>query len=75
MTNYLNELRMIDAKCLMNYSEDSISQIAEQVGFWSVKYFSKMFKAYEGITPSEYLRKNKRNGSIDLLRNHLEHKP
>lgn len=74
VTNYLNELRMIDAKCLMNYSEDSISRIAEQVGFWSVKYFSKMFKAYEGITPSEYIRNRKKKGAIDLLRSHLEHK-
>jgi AraC-like DNA-binding protein len=35
---------------------NSVSQIAENVGYNSIYHFSKMFKAYTGISPKEYAK-------------------
>ena len=51
---YLNKLRVERAKALMRGSEANISEIAYQVGFDSLYYFSRVFKQYEGISPSIY---------------------
>lgn len=51
---YVNHLRIERAKTLLATTNDSITQIAKQVGFSSIHYFSRYFKEKEGITPIEY---------------------
>lgn len=50
----LLSIRLESAKLMLSYSNLSISEIAESVGFSSVYYFSKYFKKSTGRSPSEY---------------------
>ena len=52
--NYLTNLRMERAKELMRTTNDSIRDISEKVGYASANTFTRAFKNYEHITPSQY---------------------
>lgn len=52
--DYLYNLRMTRAKDLINSTSLKLQEIALRVGFRDPHYFSKKFKAFEGISPSEY---------------------
>lgn len=52
---YLNHQRIHAAEnLLMVTPKISIAQISEQVGFSDEKYFMKLFKRYNGLTPTAY---------------------
>jgi two-component system response regulator YesN len=53
-TDYIGKYRIEKAKLLMQNQYLKLSQIAEMVGFHDVKYFSKVFKKQEGLSPKEY---------------------
>lgn len=55
-TQYRNSIRISKAKMLLRTSSLSISEIAFFLGFESEYYFSRVFKKYTGISPSEYKR-------------------
>ena len=50
---YLMKVRIEKAKSLMK-SSFSIHEIASSVGFNDALYFSKQFRKWTGMTPSEY---------------------
>ncbi len=52
--DYLNEIRIEKAKELMSEIKYKTYEIAELVGIPDAHYFSKLFKKYEGLTPTEY---------------------
>lgn len=52
--NYLQRLRIEQSCCLLENSNDKISEIALAVGYDDVKYFNKLFKRTLGMTPREY---------------------
>ena len=52
----LNEIRLNAAKKLLDESDMTINEIALLSGFADQSYFSKVFSAKHGITPSEYRR-------------------
>lgn len=54
--DYLLEYRIERAKFYINNTNDSISEIALKTGFNSFSYFSKVFKRFVGMTPSEFKR-------------------
>lgn len=56
-SDYLSKYRIEKAKLLMLNPNLKISQIAEMVGIHDVKYFSKVFKKQEGVSPREYRHK------------------
>lgn len=58
---YRNKLRLEKAKALLSENECTISEVAQILGFDSVYYFSRFFKKYEGIPPSEYTYFNQLN--------------
>ncbi len=53
-TEYLTQLRVEHAKKLLAAGEMSIKEVAYAAGFNSQSYFSKIFKKYAGVAPSEY---------------------
>lgn len=54
VVEYINYTRIEKAKKLLFETEDTIKEIAYAVGFSDDKYFMKLFKRYEFMTPSEY---------------------
>ena len=53
-TDYLTGYRIDKAKRLMSNPHLSVTRIAEMVGYRDVKYFSKVFKKQEGLSPKAY---------------------
>ena len=53
--DWLNTLRIKRAKELMNTSHMSIKEVGFRVGYNDPNYFSRIFKRYEGIAPTEYV--------------------
>lgn len=53
-TEYVTSFRLNKAKALLLNRNLKLNKIAEMVGIPDVKYFSKVFKKHEGLTPNEY---------------------
>jgi AraC-like DNA-binding protein len=51
---YLNNIRMTEAKRLLKDSNSSISEIAYSVGYSNVSHFNRVFKTENGISPGDY---------------------
>ena len=56
---YLNQVKIKNARQMLEFSDREVGDIAELCGFNSVAYFSNVFKKITGMAPSEY-RKNTR---------------
>lgn len=54
LTHYINHARISAAKNLLTNQDQTIEAIAKQCGFTDTKYFYRIFKKEEHITPSEY---------------------
>lgn len=62
--NWVNRLRIEEAKEYIRiYPEYSLSEVARKVGFADLAHFSKLFKKKEGISPSDWKRKNSHNSN------------
>lgn len=59
--SYLNKKRISKAKNLIQNGGISMQYVASMTGYDSVSYFSRTFKKYEGISPSEFKRSLQRN--------------
>ena len=57
-SDYVNKVRIERAKELLKKVDYKIYDIAEEVGYKNSKYFIKIFKKYEKISPNEYKLKN-----------------
>ena len=57
---YLHNYRIKKAKDILSSDFSSIEQVAESVGYSSVYHFSKMFKTYTGMSPSEYAKASRK---------------
>lgn len=55
---YVNQLRINEAKRLLNESELNVGEIAFKVGFINQSHFNRVFKNLVGMNPSEF-RENK----------------
>ena len=51
---YVNQLRIEEAKRLLLTTEDTISEIASTVGFDNISYFSTVFKRLSGASPADW---------------------
>ena len=56
--SYLTRLRINKSKTLLTTTDKSISEIASAVGFSDYRVFTKMFKNYMSMTPSQYKSHN-----------------
>jgi len=54
LIEYFTELKIAAAKERIRKSASSFTEVSEALGFSSVNYFSKVFKAQTGMTPTEY---------------------
>lgn len=54
MQEYINYLRISDAKQLLCNSNLNIKEIGHKLGFVDEKYFLKLFKKYENLTPKQF---------------------
>ena len=54
--DYLISVRIAAAKRLIRQSSMSFTEIAEVTGFGSLHYFSRVFKAHVGLTPTAYAK-------------------
>ncbi len=54
----LRELRMCHAAQLLKTGNLNVSDVAYQVGFNSLSYFSSTFTSYWGVSPSVYIKEN-----------------
>lgn len=52
--NYILNKRIKEAKYLLEYSSDSILDIALHLGYCNQAYFTRIFKELEGMTPTQY---------------------
>lgn len=57
---YVNLLRINAAEQLLIHSTDPVTEIAFNVGFGSVNYFSQMFRQYKRHSPSQCRKRNGR---------------
>lgn len=55
--NYLKEIRIQEAKRLLEETDQKISEIGAAVGYDNDKHFMKTFRSFCGMSPSEYRRR------------------
>ena len=56
---YLEDLRVNRAKKMLQFGDETVSEISQICGYDDTSYFSKVFKKHTGQTPSEYRRQMK----------------
>jgi len=54
LQEYIHLMKIAKAKDLLTRSMRSIKYISERVGFNDEKYFMRLFRRYENMTPTEY---------------------
>ncbi len=57
LTDFINKKRIERAQKLVSLTKLSFKDISKHCGINDVNYFSKLFKKYAGVTPSEYRKK------------------
>lgn len=60
---YFNKLKLDEAKILIAENNMTFSQIASYLGYSNPNYFSRIFKATVGMTPTEYANLNQKEHS------------
>ncbi|NWL89718.1 AraC family transcriptional regulator [Paenibacillus sp. 79R4] len=58
-TNYLNYIRITEAEKLLLTTDQSMTEIALEVGFSSSSYFIQQFRQYKDISPYQFRKKGK----------------
>lgn len=56
---YIQERIMLEARRLLFYSDKSISNIADELGFQDIHSFSRFFKTKENCSPQQYRNREK----------------
>jgi two-component system response regulator YesN len=53
-TDYLTRVRLEQAATLLVDTDKKVYEISQEVGYRDVKYFTKLYKKFYGLTPDEY---------------------
>lgn len=72
ISGFQKRLRLENAYKKLIYTEDSLSEIAWQVGYFNIQSFSKAFKKQYSISPAE-ARKRKQDVFREFIANHDDH--
>lgn len=54
LLDYINRVRLMKAKQLLESGQRGINEIARSVGYYNSNAFIRLFKKYEGITPGQF---------------------
>lgn len=54
VSGFIQKSRVKEAQSLLQYSDYSLMEIGEYLGFCSQSHFSKTFRRYAGMTPGQY---------------------
>ncbi len=57
--DFITQSRLAEAKGMLETGEYTINEIAHKTGFYDQSYFSKVFSATEGCSPSDYRKRIK----------------
>lgn len=70
---YLTLLKIEWAKERIRNTQETMTAIADQIGFESIHYFSRVFKKIEGIAPTQYRRIiHSKASSVPFLSNEIK---
>ena len=58
---YLGIYRIEMAEKMLKHTNQSISDIAQQCGFYDANYFTRRFKAHFGMAPTKYIMREENN--------------
>jgi two-component system response regulator YesN len=58
-TDYVHKFKMGIAAKMLENTDDMVESVAMKLGYYERSYFSKIFKKYAGMTPSELRNKGK----------------
>lgn len=58
ISEYIQQVKINEAKKLIEYSNTPISEICSLLNFTDQSYFTKVFKKHTGITPKQYREKH-----------------
>lgn len=61
-SHYVRSYKLIAAEQLLLNPQYNVSEVAYQVGFKSPKYFTRLFKEKNGLSPTEWIVAQTRNG-------------
>ena len=56
INDYINQIRLNKALELFHSGVDNVGYVAEATGFNNAGYFSRKFKKFVGLPPSEYVK-------------------
>ncbi|MFD0712260.1 response regulator [Paenibacillus sp. GCM10027626] len=59
--DYVNQVRIDNAKAMLENSDDKVYKIAKALGYDNTKYFFRVFKKLTGLTPEEYRTQKNRS--------------
>lgn len=65
--NYLKNIRINEAKRLLEETDKKIVEISSMAGYENEKHFMKIFKSVCGVSPTEY-RKNAQVGKLNRIK-------
>jgi len=64
--DYVTKMKMEHAKYLILSGDLKNYEISERLGYKKADYFSSLFKAYTGLTPSEYKKCNSQDAELQI---------
>ena len=59
IVEYLSSIKINSAKESLLYTDKTISEISQELGYASISHFNRTFKKIIGTSPSEFRKKNK----------------
>ena len=54
LQEYIHDIKVSKAKAMLINSNDTVKEIAYNLGFNDEKYFMKLFKEHENLTPTQF---------------------
>ena len=54
VNSYINQAKIARTYKILCRGESTVGDVAAEYGFSDISYFTKVFKKYSGMTPSEY---------------------
>ncbi len=54
LIDFIHKLRLVEAKELIRSGHQTMADISQQVGYANIRTFNRVFKKYEGVTPTQY---------------------